>query len=87
MFPKGTTTVARGFSLPSSTSCRTSSVADKRERNIDALAGLRVQSTAWTNYYNVLTDTTHTEKWLVMSVTSALHKLSANCKNARIGAV
>ena len=35
----------------------------------------------------MLTDTTCTEKWLVISVTSALHKLSANCKKCRIGAV
>jgi hypothetical protein len=85
--PEGTTTVAWAFSLPSSAGCRTSSVADKRQRIIDAFAGLRVQSTAWTNYYNMLTDTTHTEEWLVIPVTSALHKLSANWQNARIGAV
>src|ERR1700733_1588667 len=66
VFPKGTTTVARGFSLPSRGSCKTPSVADKRERLIDAFAGLRVQSTDWTNYYNVLTDTTCTEKCLVI---------------------
>jgi hypothetical protein len=59
---------------------------DKRERIIDAFAGSRVQSTAWTNYYNVLTDTTCTERD-GFSVTSALHELSANCKNVRIGAV
>jgi hypothetical protein len=83
--PEGTTTVAWAFSLPSSAGCRTSSVADKRQRIIDAFAGLRVQSTAWTNYYNMLTDTTHTEEWLVIPVTSALHKLSANCKKPGSG--
>jgi hypothetical protein len=35
------------------------------ERHVDDSADLRIQSTAWTNYYIVLTDTACTEKWVV----------------------
>jgi hypothetical protein len=77
---EGTTIVARAFSPPLQRELQDVFGRGQTRAHYRCFRCSRVRSTAWTNCNNVLTDTTPTEKWLVTSGTSGLHKLSADCK-------